>query len=156
MLWKKDATFLSVIVAKILRMSIKEEIEQTTGAECWMDLEGIESGAQQFTKEIVDGINGSHVFLFMLSKESQNSKFALRELNFAMKKAEANKQKHVVIVNIDNCQMCDEFDFMYGLTDTIAWNNPPQKEKLIKDIKMWLGHPKKNVMKPMKEQENHT
>ncbi len=117
--------------------AIKEEIEKATDTECWMDLEGIESGAQQFTQDIVDGINGSRVFLFMLSKESQNSKFALRELNFAMKKAETNKEKHVVIVNIDNCQMCDEFYLMYGLTDTITWNDPPQKEKLIRDIKRW-------------------
>ena len=120
--------------------AIKNEIEMSTSANCWMDLEGIESGAQQFTQDIVDGINGSRVFLFMLSKESQNSKFALRELNFAMKKAETNKEKHVVIVNIDNCQMCDEFDFMYGLTDTIVWTNQPQKEKLLKDIARWIGN----------------
>ena len=124
---------------------IKAEIEKTTGAECWMDLENVVSGAPQFTQDIVDGINGSRVFLFMLSKDSQNSKFALRELNFAMKKAEANKQKHVVIVNIDNCQMCDEFDFMYGLSDTITWRNKPQQEKLIRDIREWM--PTANLQK---------
>ena len=119
--------------------AIKTEIEQATGAECWMDLNAIESGAAQFTQDIVDGINTCPVFLFMLSKESQDSKFALRELNFAMKKAEKDKQKHVVIVNIDGCEMCDEFDFMYGLTDTIAWGNQPQKEKLLRDVRRWLG-----------------
>lgn len=119
--------------------AIKKEIEETANLKCWMDLEGIESGAQQFTQDIVDGINGSRIFLFMLSKESQNSKFALRELNFAMKKAEANKQKRVVIVNIDNCQMCDEFDLMYGLSDTIAWQNKPQRDKLIRDIREWMA-----------------
>ena len=37
--------------------TIKEHIEKLTSVKCWMDLEGIESGAQQFTQDIVDGIN---------------------------------------------------------------------------------------------------
>lgn len=118
--------------------AIKKEIEQATDAECWMDLNAIESGATQFTQDIVDGIKSCRVFLFMLSKESQNSKFALRELNFAMKRAESDKQKHVVIVNIDDCHMTDEFEFMYSLTDTISWNNQPQHNKLLRDLKGWL------------------
>ena len=135
--------------------TIKEHIEKLTSVKCWMDLEGIESGAQQFTQDIVDGINESRVFLFMLSKESQNSKFALRELNFAMKKAETNKEKHVIIVNIDNCQMCDEFDFMYGLTDTITWNNPPQREKLLRDIRIWKNEFRRLDNSTEKEEISH-
>ena len=119
--------------------TMKAEIERETDAECWMDLNAIESGAMQFTQDIVDGIKNCRVFLFMLSKESQNSEFALRELNFAMKKAKNDKQKHVVIVNIDECLMCDEFDFMYGLTDTISWTDLPQKEKLLRDLRRWIG-----------------
>lgn len=119
--------------------AIKLEIERVTGAKCWMDLNAIESGSAQFTQDIVIGIRECRVFLFMLSKDSQNSKFALRELNLASKKAEEDKQKHVIIVNIDGCQMCDEFYLLYGLTDTIAWANQPQKEKLLTDLKRWLG-----------------
>lgn len=118
--------------------AIKKEIEQATDTECWMDLNAIESGATQFTQDIVDGIKSCRVFLFILSKESQKSKFALRELNFAMKRAESDKQKHVVIVNIDDCRMTDEFEFMYSLTDTISWNNQPQRNKLLRDLKGWL------------------
>ena len=111
--------------------AIKSEIEQTTGAECWMDLNAIESGAVQFTQDIVDGINACSVFLFMLSKESQASEFALREMNFVMLKAKKDRQKHVVIVNIDGCDLCDEFLFMYSLTDTIGIWTPlmPLKQK---------------------------
>ena len=119
--------------------SIKGEIERSTGAECWMDLNAIESGTAQFTQDIVAGIRDSRVFLFMLSTNSQNSEFALRELNFAFKKAKADKQKHVIIVNVDGCQMNDDFDFLYGLTDTIAWTDQPQREKLLRDLKKWLG-----------------
>jgi hypothetical protein len=118
--------------------AIKMEIEKSTGAECWMDLEGIESGSTQFTQDIVDGINNCRVFLFMLSEYSQASEFALRELNFVMKKAKTDKLKHVIIVNIDDCKMSDEFEFIYGLTDTIAWLNQPQREKLLRDLKRWF------------------
>ena len=119
--------------------AIKGEIESTTGVGCWMDLNAIESGSAQFTQDIVSGIRECRVFLFMLSVMSQKSEFALLELNFASKKAKVDRQKHVIIVNIDGCQMCDEFDFLYGLTDTIDWSNLPQKEKLLRDLKRWLG-----------------
>ena len=118
---------------------IKSEIERNTGIECWMDLNAIESGSPQFAQDIVTGIRECRVFLFMLSAKSQDSEFALRELNFASKKAKADRQKHVIIVNVDGCRMCDEFDFLYGLTDTIAWKSHPQKEKLLRDLKKWLG-----------------
>lgn len=116
--------------------SIKQDIEQATGCNCWMDLNGIESGAIQFTNDIVEGIKRCRVFLFMLSTHSQYSEFALRELHFAYGKAKENKKK-VVIVNIDNCKKTDEFSFMYGLTDTINWNDRPQYNKLIRDLNKW-------------------
>lgn len=118
---------------------IKEEIEAATGKECWMDLNGIESGAVQFAKDIIKGIKDCKVFLFMLSESSQDSDFALRELNFAYNQAR-DCDKKVVIVNITGCKMSDEFAFMYGLTDTITWNNTPQHDKLIRDLKRWLGN----------------
>lgn len=115
---------------------IKDEIEAATDGRCWMDLNGIESGAVQFTSDIINGIKECRVFLFMLSIHSQHSEFALRELHFAYNKAKENKKK-VVIVNIDKCKMTDEFSFMYGLTDTINWHDIPQHDKLIRDINRW-------------------
>lgn len=122
-------------------LRIKEEIEVVTGKECWMDLNSIESGSVQFAKDIIVGIKDSKVFLFMLSESSQNSEFALRELNFAYNQAR-DCDKKVVIVNVTGCKMSDEFAFMYGLTDTITWNNTPQHDKLIRDLKRWLGDTK--------------
>ena len=136
--------------------AIKGEIEKATGAKCWMDLNAIESGAAQFTQDIVDGINTCTVFLFMLSKESQMSEFALRELNFSMLKAKESGQKHVVIVNIDGCKMCDEFLLMYGLTDTIAWQNQPQKEKLLRDMARWFGEKRKAESEVKRKAEEET
>lgn len=88
-----------------------------------MDLKAIESGSKQFTKDIVDGINNCEVFLFMLSEHSQKTEFALRELEFANE-----KKKRVVIVNINYCQLNDEFQFMYGLSDRINWKDELQRE----------------------------
>jgi hypothetical protein len=51
-----------------------------------MDLNGIESGSPRFTKDIVEGINKCKVFVFMLTESSQESEFALRELNYAYQK----------------------------------------------------------------------
>ena len=62
--------------------NIKEEIEQTTGEKCWMDLDGIESG-RRFTKVIIEAIESCEIFLFMRSAQSQDSKYALLELNYA-------------------------------------------------------------------------
>ena len=51
-----------------------------------MDLEAIVAGSRKFRKVIVDGINNSHVFLFMLSEHSQESDNAIGELELAKRK----------------------------------------------------------------------
>ena len=117
---------------------IKGEIEKSIGVQCWMDITGIESGSPRFTKDIVNGINNCKVFLFMLSGHSQESEFALRELSYGYKRRDT-RGIHVVIVNIDNCRLQDEFEFMYGLTDTILWSDVPQHDKLMKDLKGWIA-----------------
>ncbi len=113
---------------------IKSAIEETVKVKCWMDLNAIESGSSRFTKDIIDGINQCKVFLFMLSVNSQASKYALKELDFAEK-----KEKHVVIINVDDCQMNDEFLFLYGMCDTICWNDKSQRNKLMRDLRKWTG-----------------
>ena len=114
--------------------AIKAEIEKVTNARCWMDLEGIEADVPRFTKAIVDGINNCRVFLFMCSEQSQNSDFAFRELYYARE-----KRKHVVIVRVDDKPLNDEFKLTYGLTNIIEWNNPPQRKKLFREIRRWIG-----------------
>lgn len=113
---------------------IKKEIERVTEEQCWMDLQGIESGVPRFTESIVNGINNCEVFLFMRSAYSQKSEFAMRELNYATK-----RRKRVVIIHIDESNMSDEFEFMYGLSDTIIWNKKPQRDKLLHDVKKWCS-----------------
>lgn len=112
---------------------IKSVIEDLCGVKCWMDLKNIESGSSQFTQEIIDGIDNCNVFLFMLSEKSQESEFALLELNYAK-----DEGKQVVLVNINDCKLIKAFKFLYGLTDRIAWTNDAQREKLLRDITRWI------------------
>ena len=86
---------------------IKEEIEHATGANCRMDLDGIESG-QLFKRVIISAINRSGTLLFMLSNKSMRSEWALDELDFAKK-----KEKRLVIVHLEDVEQTDEFYFTY-------------------------------------------
>ena len=124
-------------------MEIKRQIDAQCGTECWIDLQGIESGSEMFLRDIVGGIDACKVFLFMLSRESMESEYALLELNYAKE-----QKKKVVLVNIDDCRMTGVFLFKYSLTDTIAWNNNPQREKLLRDVRSWVGGGQKEEPKP--------
>lgn len=112
---------------------IMAEIEQSTNARCWMDLDGIESG-EQFENVIISAINRSDTFLFMLSEYSMKSEWTLDELDFAKKKG-----KRLVIVAIENVKMSDIFYFRYHKYDQINWDSLPQRGKLLRDIKKWIS-----------------
>ena len=112
---------------------IKEELEQL-GFSCWMDLEGIESGSEEFTQYIAAAIGGSAAVLFFLSKASQESRWSLNELRLGRK-----RKKHVVIVYINDDEKTDAFELMFGGTDDIDWRKPEQKEKLLRNLRKWTG-----------------
>jgi formylglycine-generating enzyme required for sulfatase activity len=115
--------------------AIKKEIDETLRIDCWMDLNGIESG-DEFKRVIITAINRHTVVLFMLSENSQKSPWALKELNFAEK-----KNKKVVLVNIDGCEMTDDFAFDFSDHDIIVFDNALQHDKLIRDLRDWLDIP---------------
>lgn len=110
---------------------IKEEIDRTVGVNCWMDLDGIESD-KQFVDVIINAINRHETILFMLSKSSMYSTWALKELRFA-----EDKKKRIVLVLIDNSKMTDKFSFHYGDKDVIDWNAILERKKLLSNLKTW-------------------
>ena len=126
--------------------SIKAELEQSTGAHCWMDLEGIESGSK-FEEVIISAINSSETMLFMLSENSMKSDYAIKELDYAERKG-----KRLVIVVIKEVKMTDEFIFSYQKYDQISWNDESQREKLIRDICKWRN--KLHCVKAKEEEAN--
>ncbi len=113
--------------------AIKDQLDRELGIECWMDIDGIESG-EQFEEVIVKAINTHEVFLFMLSPHSMASEYALDELAFAKRKG-----KRTVLLYITPCEMTDNFSFKYSKFDTIDWNNPLQHEKMMGNLRRWLN-----------------
>lgn len=111
-------------------LKIKKEIEDLTGAKCWIDYK-IQSGSK-FRKEIIKFINICPTFLFMLSKESQDSEYAQQELDF-----EKCKGKRIVLVYIESCEMSDDLLFSFGSYDNIFWDDVYQHDKLIDNIHNW-------------------
>lgn len=134
--------------------SIKKEIEQATGIECWMDLDDIHSDERDYLDRIVEGIENCNVFVFMLSSSSQESEHAVGEL-LAAQMQQKKRGIHVVVVNIDNCEMNMKFTVRFATINVIFWNVYPQKENLFRDLKRWTdgkmtksniagNHPQKN------------
>ena len=117
-------------------LPIKDEIEQL-GLTCWIDLSDIPCGADSFKKRVIPGIRQTRVaFLFFLSAESQSSEYAMKEINFAKKRA----KKRVVLVRFNDDEMTDEFYFDFQDADIIDWRAPEQKEKLLRDLRAWSGN----------------
>ena len=117
--------------------AIKDGIEQATGEECWIDLDGIESDAQ-FAGVIISAINHCEVFLFMHSKEhAKISDFAedwtIKEITFAKE-----KKKRIVIVNIDDTPLIDQFLFEFPRKQRIDASDASALVRLYKDICSWL------------------
>lgn len=122
--------------------AVKDEIDRLVGIDCWMDLNGIESG-EWFKKVIISAINRHDTLLFMLTPNSMNSPFAMKELGFAAKKG-----KRIVLVDLAHTQLNDDFIFDYSDKDNIDWNDPLQHDKLINNLRVWF--PKKNKRKVRK------
>ena len=112
--------------------AVKDEIDRLVGIDCWMDLNGIESG-EWFKKVIISAINRHDTLLFMLTPNSMNSPFAMKELGFAAKKG-----KRIVLVDLAHTQLNDDFIFDYSDKDNIDWNDPLQHDKLINNLRVWF------------------
>ena len=113
---------------------IKAEIDQKLGIYCWMDLDGIESGAQ-FKKVIISAINRHEIVLFMKSLSSMNSEYSMKEITYAN-----NKKKRIILIDLDHSSMNDDFLFDFGNRDIIDWEDNLQKEKLLRDLKTWTNN----------------
>lgn len=110
-----------------------EQINKAAGVDCWIDLDGIESG-EQFEDVIIDAIDECKVVLFMLSDSSLNSIWTKREVYYA-----EDGKKRIVPVLVDGEELRGWFKFHFGNVDYIDINKPEQIEKLVRNLKSWLG-----------------
>ena len=122
---------------KDLVFPIVERIEESTGAKCWIDLDGIESDAQ-FANVIIKAINKAQIFLFMYSHshtviEDYDTDWTVKEINFAQK-----KKKRIVFINMDSSPLTDWFELMFGTKQQIDASSKVLMEKLCKDMTKWL------------------
>ena len=129
-------------------LHIKDEIERTLGLRCWMDLNNIPSGSDDFVDNVIQGIEQARVaFLFILSNESQSSEYAIKEIGFANKFA----NKRVILIRFNDDGMTKDFFFHYQNADIIDWRVPEQKAKLFRDLRKWseqLEQTEENVASP--------
>ena len=115
-------------------LAIKAEIEQSTGAKCWMDLENQIGDSPNFTKEKETAVTEAPLFLFMLSENSQDTTFAREEITLAQKKG-----KRIVIVNIDGCRLSSDFIIHYYQYYQCNYSKDREKARLLRDISSWLN-----------------
>ena len=101
-------------------------------ATCWMDLEEIDSGDENFTRKIVPALDGCEVVMFFISADAQKSEWTGKELGYARR-----HRKRIVPLRFNEDPLIGEFDFLYGDADVIDWRRPEQKEKLLRDLCGW-------------------
>ena len=117
--------------------SLVEKIENELGVKCWVDLDGIESMAQ-FASKICRAIDQCDVVMFMHSSEhlgiNYERDWTIRELSYA-----DNKQKHIVLVKLDDAPLEDYFLLMFGALNYTDSRNAGQWSRLMDNLRGRLG-----------------
>lgn len=138
---------------------IVEEIKQKTGIDCWIDLEGIESG-DQFQNVIIDAIDNADIVIFMLSKnfiapyrdeitgeiDLKKQTFPEKEVMYALR-----HNKRLIPISIDGTTETDS-DWLllnFGGNDYIDWSKKEQREKIFRNINKWTGHAQELPLPPL-------
>ena len=110
---------------------VKEELK-SHGFSCWMDLDGIESGEENFAKKIVPALDSCSVVLFFVSDSSQRSEWTEKELGYA-----GRHKKRIVPVRTNDDHLVGVFDLNYGNSNIVDWRYPEQKKALLRDLRRW-------------------
>ena len=110
-----------------------KQISKAVGKDCWIDMKGIEGG-DEFEEVIIKAIDECQIVLFMLSDSSLKSKWTKREVYYA-----EDEGKRIVPVLIDGDKLRGWFKFHFGNVDYIDIRSEEQTQKLIHDLRDWLG-----------------
>lgn len=129
---------------------IVEEIKQKTGVDCWIDLEGIESG-DQFQNVIIDAIDNADIVVFMLSRnfiapyrdeitgeiDLKKQTFPEKEVMYALR-----HNKRLIPISIDGTMVydCKWLEFNCSGLDCIGWGVEEQQIKLLNNLRQWTGN----------------
>ena len=123
---------------------IRDRIEAETGAECWIDTDGIESDAD-FRKSIIQAIKECDIFLFMFSRshlkvEDLSRDWTIKEIGVA-----DAMRKRIVIVCLDDVEMPWELYMEYQSKQKILAYEEKSMLRLMKDLNKWLGFTMKDT-----------
>jgi hypothetical protein len=99
----------------------------------WFDITGIESGSE-FRNEIMSAIDDSSYVLFALSDNAIPSKYAEKEVMYALK-----TETKVIPLLLKGAKLKGWPLFEIGNIDCIDSTNSLQMEKLIKNLADWTG-----------------
>lgn len=118
---------------------LKDRIEATIGEPCCIDEEGIKDDDLQWQMRIIEAIKEADVFLYMYSKThtmiaDYMYDWTCRELTTA-----DHEKKRIIFVHIDQSPLTDGFELMYGRRHQVDVTSQEGFDRLIEDIKTWLG-----------------
>lgn len=127
---------------------IVDEIRNKIGVNCWIDMEGIESG-DQFQNVIINAIEEADIVAFILSVnfiapyidektgqvDLKKQTFTEREVMYALR-----HNKRLIPISIDNTTVydCKWLEFNCSGLDCIDWNDINQRNKLYQNLQKWL------------------
>lgn len=114
-------------------MALVKDIETKTGASCWIDFYGIESGSQ-FEDVIIKAINETEIVFLMITKNLKDYGYTKKEIEYAIA-----KKKKIVPILLDDSEWPDWVHFKFNGSDYIDINNDSQYLKLLGDIRKWIG-----------------
>lgn len=98
--------FISYSTKDQFQAETVRDILEKNGIPCWMAPRDIPGGSN-YTKEIPAAIRGCQVFVLILSQNSQNSQWVLKELDSAV-----NCGKVILPFMLEEFQLNDEFNFL--------------------------------------------
>lgn len=109
-------------------------IIESVGYSYFIDYEGIYFG-DNFFQKISDAIEGCKIFVLLLSKNTYQSKFSLKELYMAH-----DLGKNILPIYIDDFRVPDSFEFLQYIYNHLKYVDLPDFEnKLLKEIALILG-----------------
>ena len=134
---------------KDLVFPIVREIFENTGVDCWIDLDGIESG-DQFQNVIIDAIDNADIVVCMLSKnfiapykDEKTGNIDLRKQTFPQKEVmyALEEGKRLIPLSIDGTSVrdCKWLKFNCIGLDCIDWKKQEQREKFFRNVRHWTG-----------------
>lgn len=130
---RKDASIADKITAAF----------DNAGITYFIDREGI-SGGMEFPAVIAKAIRESHIFLFLASKNSYESRFTQSEIVYAFNK---KQKQNIIPYIIDGSKMPDELEFTFSAINWRRIEEHPIETTLVNDILRKVEETKKTSEK---------